>query len=102
MNGTFVYMWEFNVRPEADASFLEAYAAGGLWTELFRKGSGFVETRLFQDEAAPGRYVTMDVWESEKAYREFLAEFADEYDALDQHCESFMDAERALGEFRSI
>ncbi|MGE3276128.1 MAG: antibiotic biosynthesis monooxygenase [Vicinamibacterales bacterium] len=102
MTATFVYMWEFQVKPDADAAFLEAYAADGLWSQLFRKASGFVETRLYHDESTPGRYVTVDVWESEKAYREFLAEYAEEYDALDQHCEDFTESERALGEFRAM
>ena len=98
--GGFVVAWEFRVRAEAVAAFLRAYGPDGDWVALFRRGDGFVATELLADRAEPGRYVTLDRWRDEAAYRAFRERFAREYAALDAACEGWTTRETPLGAFR--
>ena len=95
----YVYIWEFRVLPEREPQFVEAYGPSGLWAQLFRKGAGYVETLLLQDQSVPGRFVTIDRWTSESAHDAFAAEFRAEYEALDRACESLTQHESSLGSY---
>lgn len=97
-----VALWAFEVRPGSEGAFEEAYGSRGAWVRLFRRGRGFVETRLLREEGRSGHYLTLDVWESEGAYQRFRADFAADYAALDQECEGLTVAERSLGTYRSL
>lgn len=94
-----VHVWEYRVLPASEAEFRGRYAPHGSWVRLFRRGSGHVETRLLRDAVVPGRYVTIDVWESDAAYAAFRESFAAEYAALDDACAALTTSERSLGTF---
>ena len=96
---SYVYLWEFHVRPGAEADFERHYGSTGTWVALFRRAPGYVDTRLLKDRAVPGRYVTIDRWESEEAYRAFRARFAGEHDAVDRACEALTVEETPLGAY---
>jgi heme-degrading monooxygenase HmoA len=96
-----VHLWEYRVPAASEAAFVAHYASDGVWVRLFRRGNGHVETRLLRDPAAPGRYVTVDVWESDAAYAAFRERFAAEYAALDDTCAALTTSERCLGTFVS-
>jgi heme-degrading monooxygenase HmoA len=97
--GDFVILWEFEVAPHAADAFRRAYGPDGAWVALFRRAPGFVETRLLEDRARPGRFVTLDRWQDEGAWRAFRERFAAEYEALDAAGAGWTGAERRLGEF---
>jgi heme-degrading monooxygenase HmoA len=97
--GHFMYAWEYRVRPEAEAEFRRVYGPDGAWVRLFRRATGHVETRLYRDRASRDRFVTIDHWESEAAFRTFRERFAVEFEALDAACEELTSAETRLGEF---
>ena len=92
-------VWEFHVPPPADAEFRRHYGPGGSWADLFRRSHGHIETLLLRDAATPGRYLTVDRWESAAAYEAFRERFADEYALLDARCEKLTTREVALGSF---
>jgi heme-degrading monooxygenase HmoA len=71
----FVTVWEFRVHPEALAGFLSAYAPGGDWDRLFRRGDGYLSTELLRDERDPARFLTIDRWDSREARDGFLLRF---------------------------
>jgi heme-degrading monooxygenase HmoA len=98
----YTYIWEYAVPPESDGRFRAVYGPGGEWVRLFERGEGHVETRLYRDRYDPCRYVTIDVWESESAFRRFREEFAAEFDALDAACEALTRSERSIGELLPI
>lgn len=98
----YVALWEFEVKPGAEAAFEAAYGSDGTWVRLFRRGRGFVETRLLRDEARSNRYLTVDIWESEEAYRLFREDFAADYAVVDQACEELTAEERLLGGYRAV
>jgi len=57
-----ITVWEFRVRPERLSEFLSAYAPGGDWDLLFRRGEGFLSTELLRDERDETRFLTIDRW----------------------------------------
>jgi heme-degrading monooxygenase HmoA len=98
----YTYVWEFTVDERARTEFEREYGPGGRWVALFRSAAGYLESLLLRDDAVPGRYLTVDRWQSEAAYRAFRADFAAQYAALDRDCERLTQAERALGSFTEI
>lgn len=95
----YVYIWEYQVRPESIDRFRETYSPDGAWAALFRHASGYMGTELYRDLADPYRYVTVDRWESREAYDGFCLSFAREFDRLDAECENFTLREQRLGQF---
>ena len=69
----YTYLWEYRVRPGAEAQFREYYGPNGHWAKLFRRASGYLGTALYHDREQADRYLTMDFWESEDAFRAFRA-----------------------------
>ncbi len=96
---TYSYIWSFTVRTGCEAEFERHYGPEGTWVALFRLAAGYIDTRLLKDRDVPGRYVTVDRWESEAAYRRFRERFAVEYDAIDRACEALTEDERAVGAY---
>ena len=98
-DGTFVYLWEYRVRSGADQAFCRHYGPEGTWARLFRRGTGYLGTELLRDRAADDRYVTIDRWAGEAAFREFRERFAREFEELDRRCAALTRRETSLGEF---
>jgi heme-degrading monooxygenase HmoA len=95
-------LWEYEVPPEAEREFLTHYAPGGSWGRLFSRASGYLATELYRDRQRRGRFITVDHWVSETAYREFRSNFAAEYEALDRSCERLTRREARLGELEAV
>src|SRR5262245_52251833 len=102
MATAYTYVWEFTVEQNACAEFEREYGPEGRWVALFRSASGYLESLLLRDQAVAGRYLTVDRWQSEAAYRAFRAEYAEQYAALDRDCERLTQTEHALGNFTEI
>lgn len=100
MEGVYSCVWEFIVRPETISEFERQYGMEGAWVALFRRSEGYVDTRLLRDRRREMRYLTVDRWRSELAYRQFRQDFAVDYARLDRECEHLTLQETPLGEFR--
>ena len=98
----YVYVWEFEVRPGCEAEFERNYGPDGSWVELFRAAHGYLDTILLRDLGRGRRYLTIDRWESEDAYRSFRTARALEFTALDARCEALTVSERELGRFEVV
>ena len=94
-----VIAWEFRVRPQAEAEFVEKYGPEGVWARLFRRSDGYIRTELFRDVSDQRRFITLDYWKSEKEFNRFRAQHADEYERLDKELEGLTEEERPLGAF---
>jgi heme-degrading monooxygenase HmoA/catechol 2,3-dioxygenase-like lactoylglutathione lyase family enzyme len=101
-DGRYTYLWEYEVPPEAEAEFLAHYSPGGSWTRLFHRAAGYLSTELYRDRLRASRFLTMDHWTTEAAFREFRSRFAAEFDALDRECGRLTRGESAIGEFRPV
>jgi len=97
----YTVIWEYAVASENSASFETMYGPSGRWVELFRRSDGFIETVLLRDVSVPGRYVTLDRWDTAAAYARFRDDNREEYDRLDVDAASLTAGERRLGSFES-
>jgi len=98
----YAYIWEFEVRSGREAEFELHYGPNGSWVQLFRTARGYIDTVLLRDRTQARRYVTIDRWESEHAYRDFRAMQATAFTVLDSRCEGLTSAERELGRYDVI
>ena len=94
-----VYLWEYLVKAESVEEFERVYGSAGEWTVLFQRSAAYRGTMLLRDPIQPLRFVTIDCWESDLAYRRFKAEMTDEYAAIDRKSEALTVDERFLGGF---
>jgi hypothetical protein len=97
----YTYIWEYEVPPSQEAAFLAHYAPDGTWVELFRRSSEYLATELYRDRLRPERFLTIDHWRTEAAFRDFRRRYAAEFEALDSRCARLTRHEASLGEFRS-
>ncbi|HEU5042296.1 MAG TPA: antibiotic biosynthesis monooxygenase family protein [Gemmatimonadales bacterium] len=96
------YIWEYEVTPGREDEFLTHYAPDGTWARLFRMAEGYLSTELYRDRSRPARFLTIDHWRSEEAFRAFRSRFAKEFEALDARCGALTGHEAALGELRPV
>jgi Antibiotic biosynthesis monooxygenase len=93
----FVALWEFEVKPGCEERFEMVYGPDGDWAKLFRSDSHYHQTRLVQDTFRRGVYLTMDFWDSRKAYEVFLDEHRKEYAKLEAVGDALTMKERRVG-----
>ena len=99
MQKRFTYIWEFIVLPELEAEFLKHYGPEGSWVKLFKQDSSYLGTIILTDNSKQGRYITIDRWKTEQAYKAFLVKYAKEYKTLDKLCDGLTKEEKFLGSF---
>jgi len=99
MAAPFIYMWSYRVTPHKAAEFRQLYDPQGAWAQLFRRTPGYLDTKLYRDRHDRNRYVTIDRWESEEAFRNFRSTRASEFEQLDRDGEQLTLEETPLGEF---
>jgi heme-degrading monooxygenase HmoA len=92
-------VWEYLVKTECIDEFMRFYAPDGAWVQLFRKGKGFVRTKMIRTPEKPNRFLTVDEWETLEDYKIFLSLWKEEYEALDRQCEDLTEYESYLGTF---
>jgi hypothetical protein len=98
----FVALWEFEVKPGCEERFEKVYGPDGDWAKLFRRDSHYHQTRLVRDTFRGGVYLTMDFWESRRAYEDFMAERGAAYEALEAVGETLTVKERRMGWFEMV
>lgn len=95
----FVIVWQFDVAEDHIEPFETAYGKQGTWATLFARSSEHLSTELLKDAYVPGRYLTIDRWSSEEAFRAFRAQHDTDYEALDRGCDSVTASETRIGAF---
>ncbi|HKS76106.1 MAG TPA: antibiotic biosynthesis monooxygenase [Terriglobales bacterium] len=98
----YVVIWEFRVLHGKEDQFEQAYGPQGVWADFFRTGEGYLRTELVCDANLPGRYITLDFWNSQKLYEEFRAQNAARYDSIDAECEVMTGSEIEIGRFARV
>ncbi len=99
VSDVYVHVWEFTVDDASRSDFEREYGPEGRWAALFRRAPGYLGTQLLRDESTPGRYLTIDRWQSAAAYRSFRSAFAEAYESLDRKFEAMTREERTIGSF---
>lgn len=95
----FVIVWQFDVAEDKVAAFEAAYAPGGTWSTLFARSAEYLGTELLQDAYIPGRYLTVDRWTGEEAFRSFRAAHDADYEVVDRACDALTAGESRIGAF---
>ncbi len=95
----FVVVWQFEVADEHVAAFEAAYGPEGSWAQLFRSSKNYQGTELLRDAYAAGRYLTIDRWTSEDAFRAFRREHDAQYETLDRACDALTGRESRVGAY---
>lgn len=95
----FVILWQFDIVEDQTPAFEAAYGVAGSWAELFGRSPEYLGTELLKDAYVPGRYVTVDRWSSEEAFRAFRAQHDPDYESVDRACDSLTAAETRIGAF---
>jgi heme-degrading monooxygenase HmoA len=96
----FAYVWAYRVLPDRTDEFLRLYGPEGAWVRLFRQAPGYLGTDLYSDRDDTSRYLSIDRWQSEEAFRVFRERFAEEFERLDREGDELTLEETPLGEFR--
>ena len=78
-----IRIWEYDVPETSRAEFERTYGTAGAWVQLFSSCNSFRGTELFASLSDPGRYLTVDRFTDERAWRAFLIEHRDAYARLD-------------------
>jgi heme-degrading monooxygenase HmoA len=97
---SYVIVWEFRIRNEAEADFVRHYGPDGSWARFFRGSKGYIRTELVRDVADRQRFLTLDYWESEEQFSSFRGQNLAEYERLDKEFEGLTEQETRLGAFR--
>src|SRR3954454_21281660 len=84
MAHVYIRVWEYKVDAEHMDAFLAAYGSDGEWARLFQRGRGYVGTELYQGTDDQSRFLTVDRWADEHAWRAFLEQARETYDRLDE------------------
>jgi hypothetical protein len=95
----YIVVWEFQVKRECEAEFVEAYGPDGEWARLFRRSPEFLGVELLGSAGSSGRFFTLDHWGSESGLEVFLSAHATAYDVLDRRFGSLTVWERRIGGF---
>jgi len=95
----FVILWQFDIAEEKTPAFEAAYGPQGSWADLFARSPEYLGTELLKDAYVPGRYITIDRWSSEEAFRAFRAQHDSDYETLDRACDTLTAAEFRIGAF---
>ncbi len=92
-------VWEFVVREEARGQFELAFGPGGAWSNLFARCSGFRGTTVLRDMENPGRYLAIDLWDTEAQREQALAERQAEYADLEAAFAEWVESRTEVGVF---
>jgi heme-degrading monooxygenase HmoA len=95
----FVILWEFEVKPGSEECFENAYRPDGAWVQLFQRDPHFRGTQLLRDSFRSHYYFTIDCWDSEASYQNFLDANRAAYEELDRSCGGFTLQERHILSF---
>jgi quinol monooxygenase YgiN len=98
----YVYLWRYVVRPESIDEFIRHYGPDGTWVQLFRIGEGHLKTSLLRSQEQSNVFVTIDRWSSRGAFDRFRAQYAGEFERLDQLCSLLTIDEAEIGQFSDL
>lgn len=97
---THIRLWRFEVSPNNELRFVDAYRSDGAWARLFATSPGFIRTELWRN--GDGIYLTADYWGSVEDFERFQAGQGEEYRRLDAQLEGVSGIETFLGAFDQV
>ena len=95
----YVIVWEFRVRQERAAEFVQKYGPEGAWARFFRGSAGYIKTELVRDVTSDFRFLTLDYWQTEEEFNRYRQLNLAEYERLDKEFADLTEQENRLGAF---
>lgn len=95
-------VWEFVVQEESRGLFELAYGPGGAWSRLIDRSPGFRGATLLRDMKQQGRYLCIELWDSEAQRDKFLSEHKSENAILDAKMAEWTARRSEVGTFRVL
>lgn len=89
-------IWEYKVKPKAVSKFEEMYGPLGEWVKFFKQSKAYQGTELLLDDETELAYITMDFWDSEKAFNDFVSTNKERYELLDQKGSAFTKSKKRI------
>ena len=80
----FVILWDFEVKPGNEAVFERVYGRSGQWAQLFQQDPRYRGTKLLRDVSDSSHFYTVDYWDFESAYYEFITQNQAAYEEMDR------------------
>lgn len=88
-------IWAYEVQPSRTDEFIDAYGPDGEWARLFRRSPDFIGVELIANDM-PNRYTTIDRWETETAWHDFMDQNGFIYREMDRRLDSLTTTERLI------
>lgn len=98
-SGSFAYIWQYTIDLSLESQFLAAYRPDGDWAKLFSRNANYIKTELLQDSNQKDQYVTVDYWTSKSDRDLFRVKYSEEFEELDERCETFTKKEVFIGDY---
>jgi heme-degrading monooxygenase HmoA len=95
-------VWQYEVKEDGRARFELAYGPGGVWSNLFARAPGYRGTALLRDIEDPRKYLTVDMWDTEVQFQDFLDQHREQYAELDAALDDLLVSEARLGVYRLL
>ncbi|SRR5579883_1370807 len=92
-------IWEYEVDSSQVRTFEEIYGSNGDWVSLFKQSQNYHGTVLLKDHSKPGRYLTIDQWNTIDDFESFKAKYIDTYNKLDHKYDALTLVEKKIGVF---
>lgn len=89
-------IWEYKVKPKAISKFEVMYGSKGEWVKFFKASKAYQGSELLLDDESELIYITMDFWESEEAYNDFLKANKEKFEILNQKGKAFTKSEKRI------
>jgi heme-degrading monooxygenase HmoA len=95
----YIIIWQYKINPAYRSEFETLYGQDGDWIKLFKRSDQFIETEFYQCKEDEERYITIDKWVTEEAYRAFKEAHLEDYQALDRKADDATNRESKIGSF---
>lgn len=77
-------IWELKVKFKERDKFEQFYDPKGEWVKFFAPAPGYGGTDVFESGEGDGTFLVIDEWDSEDAFKTFVAERKAGFDALEE------------------
>lgn len=98
----FYILWRYQIYPDKKAAFEKLYGPTGQWVKLFKKADGYIKTELLKSTEELNAYLTIDAWQSQDQYEQFLNDYKKEFAVIDQAGEKLTVSETKIGWFKTF
>lgn len=95
-------IWEYIVRDQSRGQFELTFGPGGAWSRIFTGAPGFRGITLLRDLEDMGRYLAIELWNSEIDRDNSISEDNLDYMDLITNLDTWTESKAQVGTFRVL